>query len=169
LLEGNLQTSSETSKVQNHQLKKMADGRKPQKGGKRKEEHTAFEILDDLYAGYCTPDEETHGKETKEQHKMRMQKIKRYCTYQWRRYNYVTSKYMKDFAINPPCNRPPLAPGQTADPTSIRRGEEFPKEWAKHQPNCRNRLKRLLKNSTGPQRLHKKRVHTQVAEHPRKL
>ena len=40
---------------------------------------------------------------------------------------------MKKFAINPPCPRPPLAPGQEADPTSIRRGEEFPKEWEKHQ------------------------------------
>ena len=29
--------------------------------------------------------------------------------------------------------RPPLAAGQEADPTSIRRGEEFPKEWSKRQ------------------------------------
>jgi hypothetical protein len=64
LLEENLQTSSETSKVQNPQLKKMADGKKPQKGGKRKEEHTTFEIPDELYAGYCTPDEEIYRKET---------------------------------------------------------------------------------------------------------
>ena len=106
LLEENLQTSLETSKVQNPQLKKMADGRKPQKGGKRKEEQTAFEIPDEIYAEYCTPDEETHGKETKEQRKMRMQKIKRYWTYQWRSYNFVTSKYMKDFAVKPPCKRP---------------------------------------------------------------
>ena len=56
----------------------MPDGKRPQKGGKRKEEHTAFEIPDDLYEGYCTPDEETQGKETKEQRKTRMQKIKRY-------------------------------------------------------------------------------------------
>src|SRR4051812_41725373 len=40
---------------------------------------------------------------------------------------------MKKFAVNPPCQRPPLAPGQVADPTSIRRGEDFPKEWAKRQ------------------------------------
>ena len=111
----------------------MADGKRPWKGGKRKEEHTTFEIPNDLYEGYCTPDEETHGKETKEQRKTHMQNIKRHWTYQWRSYNYITSKYMKDFAIKPPCNRPPLAPRQMADPTSIRRGEEFPKEWAKHQ------------------------------------
>ena len=80
LLEENLQTSLETSKVQNPQLKKMADGKKPQKGGKRKEEHTEFDIPDELYAGYCTPDEEIHGKETDKQRKTRMQKIKRHWT-----------------------------------------------------------------------------------------
>src|SRR4051812_3194760 len=40
---------------------------------------------------------------------------------------------MKKLALNPPCPRAPLAPGQEADPTSIKRGEEFPKEWAKRQ------------------------------------
>jgi hypothetical protein len=40
---------------------------------------------------------------------------------------------MKKFAVNPPCPRPPLAPGQVADPSSVRRGEEFLKEWAKRQ------------------------------------
>ena len=43
-LEEKVQTSSESSHVQNPQLKKMADGKKTQKGGKRKEEHTTFEI-----------------------------------------------------------------------------------------------------------------------------
>jgi hypothetical protein len=59
LLEENLQTSSESLKVQKPQLKKMADEKSPQKGGKKKEEQTAFEIPDEIYAGYCTPDEET--------------------------------------------------------------------------------------------------------------
>jgi hypothetical protein len=45
LLEENLQTYSESSRIQIPQLKKMVDGKKPQKGGKRKEEQTAFEIL----------------------------------------------------------------------------------------------------------------------------
>ena len=36
----------------------MADGKKPQKGGKRPEVNTAFEIPEDIYAGYCTPPEE---------------------------------------------------------------------------------------------------------------
>ena len=40
---------------------------------------------------------------------------------------------MKKFALNPPCSRPPLATGQLADPSSIMRCEEFPKEWAKRQ------------------------------------
>nr|XP_040249499.1 fibrous sheath CABYR-binding protein-like [Aegilops tauschii subsp. strangulata] len=40
---------------------------------------------------------------------------------------------MKKFAINPPCRRPTLAASQVVDPTSVRRGEEFPKEWAKRQ------------------------------------
>jgi hypothetical protein len=70
LLKENLQTSSETSKVQIPKLKKMADGKKPQKGGKRKEEHTAFEIPENLYSGYYTPDEAIHGKETDKQPKL---------------------------------------------------------------------------------------------------
>ena len=57
-------TSSENSIVQIPQLKKMADGKKPQKGGKRAEVNTTFEIPDDIYKDYCTPDEATHGKET---------------------------------------------------------------------------------------------------------
>ena len=58
-LEDKLHTSSENSIVQNPQLKKMGDGKKPQKGGKKLEVNTAFEIPDDIYAGYCTPLEET--------------------------------------------------------------------------------------------------------------
>ena len=37
----------------------MADGKKPQKGGKRPEVNTRFEIPDEIYAGYCTLTEET--------------------------------------------------------------------------------------------------------------
>ena len=58
-------TSSENSIVQIPQLKKMADGKRPQKGGKKLEVNTAFEIPDDIYKDYCTPDEATHGKEDK--------------------------------------------------------------------------------------------------------
>ena len=57
-LEEKLHTSSESSFVQIPQLKKMAEGKKPQKGGKRPEINTAFEIPEDIYAGYCTPPEE---------------------------------------------------------------------------------------------------------------
>ena len=64
-LEEKLQTSSETSVVHIPQLKKMGDGKKPQKGGKRLEVNTAFEIPEDIYAGYCTLDEAKFGKEDK--------------------------------------------------------------------------------------------------------
>ena len=61
-LEEKLHTSLETSVVHIPQLKKMGDGKKPQKGGKRPEVNTAFEIPKDIYADYCTPDEATHGR-----------------------------------------------------------------------------------------------------------
>ena len=50
----------------------MTDGKRPQKGGKKPEVNTAFEIPDDIYAGYCTLDEATHGKETKNERKVRI-------------------------------------------------------------------------------------------------
>ena len=111
----------------------MADGKRPQKGGKKLEVNTAFEIPDDIYAGYCTPDEATHGKETKNERKVCIQKIERRWAREWREYRYVTPKYMKKFALNPPCPRPPLAPGKIADPTSIKHGEDYADEWAKRQ------------------------------------
>ena len=48
-LEENLHTFSESSKVQNPQVRKMADGKRPQKGGKRPETNTTFEIESALY------------------------------------------------------------------------------------------------------------------------
>ena len=101
-LEEKLHTSSETSVVHIPQLKKMAD-KKPQKGGKRPEVNTAFEIPDDIYAGYCTPPEEDRN-----QRKVRIQKIERRWAREWREYRYVTPKYMKKFALNPPCPRPSI-------------------------------------------------------------
>ena len=127
-LEEKLHTSSENSIVQIPELKKMADGKRPQKGGKRPEVNTAFEIPDDIYAGYCTPTDET-----KNEREVRKQRIERRWAREWREYRYVTPKYMKKFALNPPCPRPPLAPGQIADPTSLKRGEDYPDEWAKRQ------------------------------------
>ena len=56
--EEKLHTSSENSIIQIPQLKKVADGKKPQKGGKRAEVNTVFEIPNDIYDGYCTPLEE---------------------------------------------------------------------------------------------------------------
>ena len=75
-LEEKLHTSSETSVV-HPQLKKMANSKKPQKGGKRPEVNTAFEIPEDIYARYFTPNEAKFGKEDKNQHKVRIQWIKR--------------------------------------------------------------------------------------------
>lgn len=64
---------------------------------------------------------------------MRIQNIERRWAREWREYRYVTPKYMKKFALSPPCPRAPLAPGQIADPTSLKRGEDYPDEWAKRQ------------------------------------
>ena len=132
-LEEKLHTSSENSTVQNPQLKKMAVEKKPQKGGKKLEVNTAFEIPDDIYKDYCTPDEATHGKEDKNQCKVCIQRIERRWAREWREYRYVTPKYMKKFALHPPCPRPPLAPCQIADPTSVKCHEDYPDEWAKWQ------------------------------------
>ena len=52
---------------------------------------------------------------------------------------------MKKFAVTPPCSRPPLAPGQEADPTSIKRGEDFPEEWAKRQAKLAKQAKEAVK------------------------
>ena len=57
----------------------MVDSKKPQKGGKRAEVNTSFEILDDIYVGYCTP-----PKEDKNQCKVRIQKIERRWAREWR-------------------------------------------------------------------------------------
>ena len=53
-LEDKLHTSSENSIVQNPQLKKMADNKRPRKGGKRPEANTAFEILE-IQQWTCVP------------------------------------------------------------------------------------------------------------------
>ena len=47
-LEEKLHTSSECSIVQIPHLKNMADGKRPQKGGKKPEVMTAFEISEDI-------------------------------------------------------------------------------------------------------------------------
>ena len=52
---------------------------------------------------------------------------------------------MKKFALNPPCPRAPLAPGQVAEPTSIKRGEDFPEEWAKRQAKLARQAKEAVK------------------------
>ena len=118
----------------------MVDGKKPQKGGKKLEVNNAFEIPEDIYAGYCTPPHETNN-----ERKVRIQKIERRWAREWRKYHYVTPKYMKKFVVHPPCPRPPLAPGQEADPSSIKRGEQFPAEWAKRQAKLAKMAKEVVK------------------------
>ena len=139
-LEEKLHTSSENSIVQIPQLKKMADDKKPQKGGKMSEVNTAFEIPDEIYVGYCTPTEETNN-----ERKVRKQRIERRWAREWREYRYVTPKYMKKFALHPPCSRPPLAPGQRADPTSLKRGEDYDDEWARRQAKLAKQAKEAVK------------------------
>ena len=41
--------------------------------------------------------------------------------------------------------RPPLAPGQIADPTSLKRGEDYPDEWAKRQAKLAKVAKESVK------------------------
>ena len=106
---------------------------------------TAFEIPEAIYADYCTPDEAKYGKENKNQRKVRIQKIERRWAREWRKYRYVTPKYMKKFALNPPCPRAPLAPGQEVDPTSIKRGEDFPEEGAKRQAKLTRHAKEAVR------------------------
>ena len=144
-LEEKLHTSPENLIVQIPHLKNMADGKKPQKGGKNPEVMTAFEIPEDIYADYCTPDEAKFGKENKNQRKVRIQRIERRWAREWREYKYVTPKYMKKFTLNPPCPRAPLAPGQEADPTSIKHGEDFPEEWAKRQAKLARQAKEAVR------------------------
>ena len=82
-LEEKLHTSSENSIVQIPHLKKMADGKKPRKGGKRPEVNTAFEIPEDIYEDYCTHDEAKHGQEDKNHCKVRIQRIERRWAREW--------------------------------------------------------------------------------------
>ena len=84
-----------------------------------------FEIPDDIYAGYCTPHK------TKNERKVHIHRIEMRWAREWREYRYVTPKYMKKFALHPPCPRSTLAPGHIADPSSLKRGEDYPDEWAK--------------------------------------
>ena len=76
---------------------------------------------------------------------MRIQRIERRWAWEWREYRYVTPKYMKKFALNPPCPRPPLAPGQEADPTSLKRSEDYPEEWAKRQAKLAKQAKEVVR------------------------
>ena len=57
----------------------------------------------------------------------------------------MTPKYMKKFALNPPCPRAPLAPGQIAYLTSLKRGEEYPDEWAKRQAKLAKQAKEAVR------------------------
>ena len=99
-----------------------------------------FEIPEDIYAGYYTPPEEDRN-----QRKVHIQKIESRWAREWREYRYVTPKYMKKFALNPPCSRPPLRPGQLADPTSLKRGEDYAAEWARRQAKLAKQAKEAVR------------------------
>ena len=119
----------------------MSKGKRPRKGGC----NIAFEIPDDIYVGYCTPDEAIHGKENKNRRKVHIQRIERRWAMEWREYRYVTPNYMKKFALNSSCPRPALAAGQVADPTSIKHGEDFPEEWARRQAKLARQAKEAVR------------------------
>ena len=52
---------------------------------------------------------------------------------------------MKKFALNPPCPRPPLAPGQEADPTSLKHAEDYPDERVKRQAKLAKMAKEAVR------------------------
>ena len=52
---------------------------------------------------------------------------------------------MKKFALHPPFPRSPLAPGQVAGPTSLKRGEDYPNEWAKRQAKLAKQAKEAVR------------------------
>ena len=52
---------------------------------------------------------------------------------------------MKKFTLNPPCSKPPLAPGQLADPTSLKRSEDYADEWAKRQAKLAKQAKEAVR------------------------
>ena len=56
---------------------------------------------------------------------------------------------MKKFALNHPCPRPPLAPGQIVDPTSLKRGEDYPNEWAKRQAKLAKQAREAVRKCQG--------------------
>ena len=81
----------------------------------------------------------------KNQRKVHIHRIEKRWAREWREYRYVTPKYMKKFALHPPCRRPPLAPGQIANPTSIKSGEDYADEWAKRQAKLAKMAKEVVK------------------------
>ncbi|KAI5016152.1 hypothetical protein ZWY2020_006003 [Hordeum vulgare] len=130
-LEENLRVSSESSRAQfpeqKPQLKKMEDDRK-QKGGKKLEQNTAIDILEDIYLDFCTPYEQ----ESMPKRKIRLQKIERGWVKEWKKYRFVTPKYAKKFALKPPGKRPPIEDHQNAHPSSLKTIDDYPEEKTKH-------------------------------------
>ena len=120
----------------------MEDDRK-QKGGKKLELNTSFEIPEEIYVDYCTPDEEIHGKETMAKRKIRLQKIERRWAKEWKEYIYATPKYAKKFALRPPCKRPRQGDQQEAHPSSVPTIEDYPHEKDKYLSKLQKRPKLL--------------------------
>ena len=51
------------------------------------------------------------------------------------------SQVYEEIRFQPSMPKPPLAPGQLADPTSLKRGEDYPTEWARHQAKLAKQAK----------------------------
>ncbi|KAI4978162.1 hypothetical protein ZWY2020_014716 [Hordeum vulgare] len=146
-LEENLHVSSDFSRIQvpqqSPQLKKMVDDKK-QKDGKKAELNTTFEIPEDIYDDYWTPDEKVYGKETNVKHKIMLQRIERRWAKEWKEYRYVTPKYARKISIKPPCNRPPVGNEQSAHPSSMVTIEDYPKKKAKYLAKLRKVAKEVV-------------------------
>ncbi|KAI4991912.1 hypothetical protein ZWY2020_040298, partial [Hordeum vulgare] len=98
-----LESSRSQIPQQKPELKKMKDDRK-RKGGNKLEQNTKFEIPEDVYADYCTRDEEIHGKEIMVKRKIRLQKIERRWAMEyeprWPRYDQTPQEDNSDFPHN---------------------------------------------------------------------
>ncbi|KAI4997248.1 hypothetical protein ZWY2020_052590 [Hordeum vulgare] len=64
--------------------------------------------------------------------KIRLEKIERGWAKEWKEYRYVTPKYVKKFALKPPCKRPPQGDQQVAHPSSVETIEDYPYEKEKY-------------------------------------
>ncbi|KAI5012034.1 hypothetical protein ZWY2020_024168 [Hordeum vulgare] len=118
----------------------MEEDRK-QKGGKKLEQNSAFEIPEEIYVEYCMPHEEIHSKQTMAKRKISLQKIEHGCAKEWKEYRYVTPKYAKEFSLKPPCKRLPQGDQKEAHPSSVATIQDYPDEKDKYLSKLQKKAK----------------------------